>query len=275
MSFPEQKNPFASPVMPPPQAPVHAAGYPSGIEYLRSYNYIFENPNWAMNVLWGFLCILSTLMIPFLGNIVFLGYQFEVIQVLLATGGARYPDFDINRFGDYLSRGIWPLLVQMLVSIPLAIVAYVGVIVVILLAAAAGSAGGDTAGPILAVFIGGVGMLAMVGLFVAVMLLLVPMMIRAGLQQDFAAAFDFGWASDFVKRMWVEIILVALFVQLTGFVLVMLGFFALCVGVYAAAAIVMLAYSHLWYQLYLVFLGRGGKPIPIKPLSPMMPPQHI
>ena len=63
MSY-DPKNPFASPSLPPPVATSHVAGYPDRIDYMRAYNYIFESPNWMMNVLWGSLCLLSTMAHP-------------------------------------------------------------------------------------------------------------------------------------------------------------------------------------------------------------------
>jgi len=47
-----------------------------------------------------------------------------------------------------------------------------------------------------------------------------------------------------------------------------LGTLAFCVGLYAAVAVATLAWSHLAYQLYSVYLSRGGTPVPPKPETP-------
>jgi hypothetical protein len=270
-------NPFASPAIPPPVASAMPAGYPTRIEYMRSYNYIFENPNWAMNVLWGFLCILSSAVIPILGQLVFMGYQYELIHVLLTNGGRRYPDFDLNRFGDYLGRAIWPFLVGLVLVIPMVIVMYGSLIAVGIAAGVIGAAAGDDVGAVLAILVGTVGFLLVMAVWLLAIGLVTPMVLRAGLQQDFAAGFDMGWAIDFLKKTWVELILSSLFVGLTGLLLMSVGFFVFCIGAYAGVSLMMFAQSHLWYQLYLIYLGRGGKPIPVKiaPAPPLAPqPQY-
>src|SRR5687768_5874807 len=104
MSYSDPHNPYASP---------SAAALASGkmpafkpidkIEYVRMYNYVFENPNWLTNVLLTVLCML----IPVIGGLIAIGYQFEVVSSLMLTQGARYPDFNFNRFSDYLMRGLW------------------------------------------------------------------------------------------------------------------------------------------------------------------------
>lgn len=276
MSYPDPKNPYSSPAFPVAAPAAAVAGYPDRIDYMRAYNYIFENPNWTMNVMWGFLCLISTTVIPVLGQLVFMGYSYEVIEALCLSRGTRYPDFDLNRFGDYLARSIWPFLVNLLVAIPLIIVFYIGLIITVLLAAAGGAAGGDKFGPVLAILLGGIGFLGLTALMLVAGGLMLPMLLRAGLMQEFAAAFDMTWAMDFLKKTWVEIVLSYLFLMATGIVLELLGLCALCVGLFAAVAVVGLAFSHLCYQLYMVYLGRGGIPLPLKPapvaVMPPLPP---
>lgn len=278
MSYPDPKNPFSSPAVAPEMPPVGVAGYPTGIEYLRSYQYIFENPNWMMNVLAGFLCFLVAGSVPvvgIVGQLVFLGYQYELIQVLIVTGGTRYPDFDSNRLLDYLGRSLWPFLVGLVTTLPAVVVFYIGFFGVLALAVTGAAVGGEEVGAVLAVLLGGLGMVVLVAVYAAFIVVITPMVLRAGLQQDFAAAFDFGWVLDFAKKMWLETLLTGLFVWATGMLLIVAGMLVFCIGTYAAVAVMMLAHSQLCYQLYMVYLGRGGKPIPMKPLTPMTPPQPL
>jgi hypothetical protein len=265
MSHPDPHNPYASPTAPPvalsPASlviqPIHQ------MEYFRAYNYIFENPNWIMNVLMGFLCILSTMIIPLLGQLLFMGYQFEVAQGLLMTQGTRYPHFDLNRFGDYLMRSLYPFVVSLVFVLPLVVILAMGIGMVTAVAAAAGGDEGEAVAGLLVIPLMFFGMLAF---WLVIMMFVIPLMMRAGLQQEFGAGFDFAWAFDFFKRTWLEILLSALFLAITGMVLVMVGMLALCIGMFAAQAIVMLAQAHFWYQLYALYLGRGGQPIPLKPM---------
>ena len=77
---------------------------------------------------------------------------------------------------------------------------YVAIIIVVLLAAAGAAIGGDDFGPVLAILFGGIGFLGLTVLSVFAACLMLPVVLRAGLQQEFAAAFDFGWAMDFLEE---------------------------------------------------------------------------
>jgi hypothetical protein len=272
-------NPFAAfPAAPPKPgeaaAPVAMPG-PFQFEYLRAYNYIFENPNWVNTVLFWSLCILAAGFIPVLPYLLIIGHMFEIVESLYLTRGTRYPDFDFNRFSEYLGRSIWPFLVSIILMFPLLIILYGGMFAVFLAAAAAGAAGGEDFGPVLAIVVGLLGFVLLMALVMGVGLLLTPMMLRAGLQQDFGAAFDFGWAMDFVKKTWVELILAMLFIQFSGFVLQMVGLMALCIGVYPATAVMIMAHAFMLYQLYTLYLSRGGTPIPLKPQMPLAPAGYM
>jgi uncharacterized membrane protein len=89
------------------------------------------------------------------------------------------------------------------------------------------------------------------------------MVLRSGLARDFASGFDHRWVADFMSTMWREQLLSALFLLLTVFVLDIVGLLALCVGILFVGPIVALAIVHLTYQLYAVYLSRGGTPVPI------------
>jgi hypothetical protein len=122
MSFPDANNPYASPtavvVTQPAVGPFKPIDH---IEHMRMFHYVFENPNWLTNILLSGLCIL----IPIIGGLVVLGYQFEAVAVLLSTQGARYPDFTFSRFAEYLVRGLWPFLVQLVASLVLVPIMFV------------------------------------------------------------------------------------------------------------------------------------------------------
>jgi hypothetical protein len=274
MSQPSPFGPFPDATPKPGGAAVAAAGGPP-IEYLRAYHYIFENPNWMMNLLWGALCLLSTACIPVLGQLVFMGYQYEVVEALFLTRGTRYPDFDTNRFGEYLGRSIWPFLVQLVSSVVLIPVILVGYVLMIALVGGGAAAGGDDFGPVLAMIGLTVGMVIIFAMAIAFTLVMMPMTLRAGLQQDFAAAFDFAWIKDFIARTWLEMVLTTLFLMLSGALVAILGYAALCVGIFAAFPIIMLAQAHIFYQLYALFVSRGGAPIPLKPQPATMAQAYV
>jgi len=245
------------------------------MEYMRSYQYIFENPDWIKTVLFlGLLYIAAAIpMVGLVIQVLYLGFQFEVIEWLLRTQGRQYPTFDFNRFGDYLGRGIWPFLANLVASFVLFPVIYIGMFAGILVVGGVVSAAGEDAGPVIGFALGSVLFLAFMAISFPAMFVMVAMILRAGLSQDFASAFQFNWIFDFCKRMWLEMLLAGLFLMATGFVLSLLGLLALCVGLLFTMPLVLLSSAHLLYQLYVVYLSRGGMPVPIKlTAQPAMPP---
>lgn len=237
------------------------------IRYLYSYSAVFSNPNWFMNLLLGGICPL----IPIIGQIVLVGYIYEVIECLHRRRGPTYPDFDFGRFVPYLSRGAWPWLIvfglQFILQIPVMIVIYGSMFGIMGIALADEFAGIVTASIVIPV--------VFIGLIVFSMVLtvfLVPMMLRAGLSQDIGQAFQFGWLKDFVRRMWLETILISLFMVVTSSLVVFIGMAIFCVGVIPAAMLTNLASAYLVFQLYELFLARGGEPIPLKDDPKSLPP---
>jgi hypothetical protein len=202
--------------------------------------------------------------------------MFFIIDSLLETKGTRYPVLDLNRFMDYLVRGLWPFLAAMVVSLVLMPIFFVLWLVMFIVPMAIAGIAGEDAAPI-------VGVIMMVLILLMVLLLIaasiglniftIPLILRAGLSQDFAETFKFDWIRDFARKMWLEIILALLFLMFSSMVVTMLGYLACCIGVFFAQALVFLAYAHMLYQLYAIYLDRGGTPVLPKPkMAPMARP---
>jgi Protein of unknown function (DUF4013) len=235
----------------------------SAMKYVHAYRYLFESPNWLMNLLATSICQL----VPILGRMVLMGYTFEIIEALHRKRDARYPDFDTNRLIDYLKRGVWPFIVELIVGVlltPIIMLLYSCVFAGIFITPEKGR--GAVAFLLLAVFY-----LAIFVVSVLIVLVLLPLSLRAGLTQDFGQTFSMPFVKDFIKRVWLEMILQQLFLLATSFVLAMAGLALFCVGVYAAAGLIAFAQYHLLYQLYELYLERGGTPIPTK-TEPGAPP---
>jgi hypothetical protein len=230
------------------------------LRYLESYRFVFSSPNWFMNLLLGSVC----LFIPVVGQIVFWGYEFELIDALHRGRRTGYADFDFNRFTDYLKRGVWPWLIvfmtQMILQPVLIVFMYAGMFGVMGALMTETTAGYVTAAVLVPALIIGLMIFSL-----ALGLVLTPIVLRAGLTQDFAKAFDFAWVKTFIARMWVEQVLVSLFLMVSSLLWVLLGYLLFCIGVIPASIVVALASTHLLWQLYEIFLSRGGEPIPLKP----------
>jgi hypothetical protein len=258
---------------PPPPKPGELAPPVFEIQYLQSYNYVFENPNWFANI--AFVAIVSIVagLIPFIGGIlgqlVILGYSYDLIESLCRTGGRRYPDFAFDRLGDYLLRGLWPFLASLIGSLPTLPVA-IGVALAIFgiwggFANGNVNAFGNTdPSPILIAISVGLGAMTLLVVWIYSFVVVFPMTLRAGLSQDISQAFKFSLVLDFSKKVWFETVLVSLFLAMSLLVMFVAGFLMACVGLYFTMSLASLAQAHLMYQLYQLYLSRGGEPIPLK-----------
>jgi len=239
------------------------------LQYIYAYQYIFESGNWFLNLLMGALAWLSTQVVPVIGPLVYLGYQYEIVDHLHRNRTMPYPDFDFNRFGDYLGRGAPPFVVGLifgLLMIPLLlVVSFVGITAVPVTAALMSDA--DVAEPWIAVVSIGLTLLFIaLGclLIIAVSLLTGPMSLRAGLSGNIGEGFNFGFVFDFLRRMWLEMALAYLWLTVVGTLLYFVGLLFFCVGAYPAVAWSHLASAHMNWQLYELYLDRGGMVIPLK-----------
>jgi hypothetical protein len=191
-------------------------------------------------------------LIPVIGPIVLLGYRAEMAEDLDRDPRLEeYPNFDFNRFIDYLTRGIWPFLMQLIVG--------VGSMALMLVVAVAGFvAYKATDEPVVGFSVGGL-------LFIPVMLLSILVLWPMELHTQLSGKFEFGQALSFMSRMlgrvWGQAILAALALWFLGSVVVLLGYAACFVGVYPAMVIVGMAEQHLIGQLYRLYLDEGGVPI--------------
>lgn len=236
-------NPYSSPPsgggIQPPMSPV------AGMDYMRTITYVFENPNWFMNLLLGALCSL----IPVIGGLILMGYAFEVAVALITLGAARYPDFDFGRFSDYLMRGLWPFLVYLVAAF---VFAPIYIVVAVVPAIAENNTLTIICFPI------------QLALFLVFAIIVQPMLFRSALAMDFTEGFKFDWIKDFISRVGVEMVLGTLFLGIAYMILSMIGLIACCVGILFVFPIYSLAHANLLFQLYSVYLSRGGTPVPIK-----------
>lgn len=224
------------------------------LDLFRAYTYVFENPAWITNLL-----LLSVVqLIPVIGPIAAMGYQFEVMDSLLRWPHRSYPDFDFDRLGEYLARGVWPFLVVFLVSLVVFPFLYLAFIIAAL-AGLVGAAEADD--PVLLIVVFGVLLVLFVVALCVFGLVSRAMALRAGLAEDFSAGFQMHAVFGFVSRVWLESILETIFLMLTAPLLVFAGLLLCFVGVLPASGLILLAQAHLNYQAYQLDLYRGGIPV--------------
>ena len=233
------------------------------MKYLRSYQFLFDSPKWLTNLLAGTVALL----VPIVGQMVLLGYVFEILEALHLHPEAIYPDFNTNRLSKYLNRGVWPFLADFVVRLVfgMLMVPVFGVVFFVLFIglAAAGGDNKEASGVFFLVF-GCFYVLLIIVVNLLLPLVVTPILLRAGITQDFGAAFSFEFLKDFVGKMWVEMVLAQLFLMFTSTIIGLIGFLACFVGVFPAAALVSFAHGYLLFELYELYLQRGGTEIPLK-----------
>jgi hypothetical protein len=225
------------------------------MQYMRSLQFIMERKNWMTNVLLGGVCML----VPIVGPIVFSGYLFEVIDALLRDPEHKdYPDFDFNRLTEYLSRGIWPFLMQLvlglIIAVPLVLIFFVLICAGAVIAASTKSEGIMVVMQLLAY------LLILVASILSILVTL-PAELQAGLGREFNFSGVLAFVKDFNKRVFKEMLLAVLFLVAIAVVAEFVGMAVFCVGIYFTIAVVVMAQRHLQFQLYQLYLERGGTPI--------------
>jgi hypothetical protein len=237
------------------------------IAYLDALRFIFSNRDWLKGVLLGGIAML----IPVLSQLIAFGYSYEIVELLHRRQTTSYPIFDFRHFAKYVTRGVWPFLIAFIVQTVLQPVMQFGIQGSVMGTMFAFEAD-ETIGAIVAAIVIPTTLIGTLAIVIGLMLVLTPLLMRAGLSQDFAQAFKLAWIKDFIRRMWMETILVNLFMILTTLVFLPLGCVLFCFPGLMVAMALTTAGAHLTWQLYELYLARGGEPIPLKPLPADVPP---
>lgn len=226
------------------------------MQYMRALTSTFNHPKWAMNLLCGGVCML----IPIIGPIVFLGYLAELVARQRTAMDPPALAFDFNRFTDYLSKGWQAFVVALIVSLVMVPVT----LVCLLFFIAAAMVGEDA--PAMAALLFIIGFVIFIVLQMGVMVVMVPCVLRAGLTQDFKEGLRLGPMREFMERVGWQVFAVTMFSMILGIVLTFVGYLMCIIGLYPAMALMFLTQWHLFGQLHLLYLKRGGTPIPISPV---------
>lgn len=242
-----------------------------GLRYLHGFGAAIKGRHWLTRIAWLGLGIL----VPVVGPIVIEGYRFDALEAFIRGRASTFPPVEPKRFTEYLMRGFWvflPMLILQFVIGPILAVAFQSfAFAVVLLVAALTNAGTITPEEIASIVSVGIAMLFVIitAATLCMKLLITPIQLRAGLTQDLAKTVDIAWIRDFLKRVWLETLVAEVFFFVSTLALMPFGALVFLVGLYVVVAVSMLAHTHLLGQLYLLYLKRGGEPIPMKEPSPL------
>jgi hypothetical protein len=240
------------------------------LQYLHSYSYVFESPNWFSNLALSSVCM----MIPIVGPIVLWGYQFEIIDRLHRAPKHIYPDFEFNRFGEYLTRGVWRFLVNMItqmILVPVNLFVVYGSMFAIMGIGMAAAPNPNAAGPAIAIaamIIVPLAIAAIMGAALLIRFFTLPLVLKASLSGDAGGLVDFKFLGDFVRRTWREMLMEMLWMLVTTPIVAVLGYAMCLIGAFPAFVLIGMADAQTNWQLYEIYLARGGTPIELKAAKP-------
>ena len=228
------------------------------------------------NVLFCSLLHFSTQIIPFLGFIVMQGYFAEVHRRLVLQRPEPYLRFDFSDLSPYLSRGVVPFVVSLLVALPFGIVLGVLAIAVFIAAGLAAGAGTDEGLAMLVAF-AGAGLVS-IPLMAFWLVLTNAAVTRAELMGQVGKALDLGAIWSYGARTWKRAVLTGIVLWLLWFGLFIAGMLACFIGIFVTMTIGLIAQLHVRWQIYNEYLRNGGEPIELAPFeqlpseAPRQPP---
>jgi len=203
----------------------------------KSFQSLFETENKWMTILLISVCAL----IPFVGPLALMGYTTR--RFTNEREGKAPIDFEFNDFVEYITIGVWPFLVNLVASCVLTPIIFIAVTPMILIGAVPEN------GLLIAILV----LLSCLLYFVALIIYSLfssPMTLRASLKHSFAEGFKIGWVIDFIKKVGWQIILQGIILMLISIPLVLAGYIVV---------------SHMQFQLYDLYLERGGEALQVHP----------
>lgn len=170
-----------------------------------------------------------SMLIPVVGYMVIIGYL--LYHFAREREGHAAEDFDFNFFGDYLQMGLWPTLATMLFSLLIVPFVFVFAILPVFMIPLLENGQEDM---IILVAVGA--FLAYCALLAIFTVFLYPVLLRSGLMIDFKAGFSWSFMKSFAAKVGLSLLGWFLLLALISIPLMLVGFFALFVGVYVVAA---------------------------------------
>ncbi|MCS6849758.1 MAG: hypothetical protein NZ700_01145 [Gemmataceae bacterium] len=220
------------------------------MRYLRSYLFFFDHPYWFANLLLGSLCQL----IPVVGFVALLGQGVDLLEDRCRRGRGSYQSFDIERFPAYLRRGLWPFVRLLVIYLP-----FVGLCSYLtrLICEGIGSEYDRQRAIELLLALG----FSASAVFVLLGLVVDPWSLRSALGHQAQHVSALRFVCGFVRRVWIPLLLARLFGLVTAQVALLVGLCFCGLGIYPALVLIVFAHHHRLYQLYQLYLQRGGPPL--------------
>jgi hypothetical protein len=226
------------------------------MKYKKAYTYFLNGSRGTPNLLSGSLLLASTMIIPIIGQMIWLGFQTLVVRTLEKDRDpATLPRFDSHRISEYISLGVNPFVMSLIVGIISAfagmVISGLGIFVVSM-----------SREPLAYLTV----ILPMIPVIVGLTLYTIPMVLFAQLQsKGLRIRGAFRFAHRMVRLIWPQMLVTIVIHYTIAMVLGTAGLLCCCVGIFPAQVVILMAQDHLALQLYDHYLERGGVPIGEEP----------
>lgn len=246
----------------------------NGIEYLRGLRILRSDPDWLSKIGVGSLLLLSSMIIPIVGQVALQGWVALTLRRAAAGHAEPLPrlDLDFDYLGKLLGSGFKAFIVSFLWTLPAGFLVgggvaciYIGFVMSIIGGAQAGDAGAGL----------GFGMICLLGAGIPVLMLLGVLLslpaqmavIRAEVSDDLNQGLQFGEVLDMTKRVFRELLIGSLVLAAVQAAFVVVSLPLCYLPLLPSMIAIMIARAHLGAQLYQLYLERGGQPIPVGSLD--------
>lgn len=223
------------------------------INLQTAFGDLFKTPEKWMTLLLLSVCVL----IPIVGPIVISGYLIQ--RFAGVRKGLPEADFKFDFFTDYLQIGLWPFLCSLLLSVivlPFFLLCYAPLLLLAI----------EPQSEIMVVIAIALLLLCFIVLSVLLTLLTYPVTLRSGLMMQFGAGFSKRFIFGFIKRCGWQILLWTIILTMISIPACLFGYMALIIGIYPVIAVLYFASYHLMFQIYDLYLERGGEEIQVADL---------
>ena len=220
-----------------------------------------------MNLLLGAVCSL----IPVVGPIALSGWLIGLFWARRENDNpAEFPPFDFQNFVKYLERGLWPFVVSLVAVLALIPVFLVLIFGFMILASAFDSH--SEAGKILFGLMMFLSIIVYLVMIIGLNFILVPLLLKAAITQDFVKAFDLKFVKAFLALVWLDLLNAIVFLIGVGIVMLAITVITCYIGGFLLSPVIYFTWMHLQKQLYMLYLERGGEAVPLSEKLNDLPP---
>jgi len=231
------------------------------VQYLSGLELAKRDPDWTKKIALCGVLILSSMCIPFFGQLVLSGWLATLVQRTARGQEDVLPrlDFELDYLMKLAGTGFRTLIVQFVwgfAFLPIMIVCYACI-------GGGGYLGTKLESEIISLLFAGIGGLLMLICLVPFSLVAQAGALRAQLSDNISTGLQFGAAVRMAKVMWKEQLLGGIVLGLVFFGLYIAGAIACGIGVFFTLPLAMVIMANYSAHIYREYVARGGEAVNI------------